>query len=381
MIYLDNAATTFPKAPGVAEAVLDCLTRYGANPGRGGHAMARTADAKLYECRELAAGLFNIKNPERVSFCQNTTAALNFAIWGVLASGGHVIISGMEHNSVLRPVAALAGRSGSDVSYSIAAPDKDGRVSPSEIEANLRADTKLICVTHASNLCGTVNNITGIGRLAREKNALFLVDAAQTAGSCPIDAEKSRADLLAFPGHKGLLGPMGAGGLYVREGIELTPLITGGTGSLSESSGQPSFMPDTLESGTAPLPALAGLAAGIKYINKRGIGDIEYHEKRLARALREKLSVIGGVKLLGGGEQTGAVSFVPGEIDVSAFATALDRDHRVACRAGLHCAILAHRSLKTEKSGAVRLSVGPFNTSRDIDFAASAVLKIMKNRK
>ena len=270
MIYLDNAATSWPKPPAVARAVREALTGAVGNPGRTSHRSAMEVASSVLECRENLAQLFGIANPLRICFTANTTDALNLAIHGTLLPGDHVICTSMEHNSVWRPLSALQERG---VELSIAEADPSGVVNAESVRRLLRHNTRLIAIIHASNVNGAIQPVAEIGRIARASGVPMLVDAAQSAGSLPIDVEAMSIDLLAFPGHKGLLGPQGTGGLYVREGVELRPLKQGGTGSESDSPHQPSFYPDRLESGTLNIPGIAGLNAAVRYLLETGVAQ------------------------------------------------------------------------------------------------------------
>lgn len=370
MIYLDNAATTFPKPPAVIRAVADCMENRGGNPGRGGHMLSRLCSESVFLCRENLAALIGCKNPERIIFTKNTTEALNTAIKGVLRSGDEVIISSMEHNSVLRSVVAMEKRG---VTVKIARADLSGRVSPEAYAALITPSTRLICVIHASNICGTVNPVEDICRMAREKGILTLVDCAQTGGVIPINAE--HFDMAAFAGHKGLYGPFGTGALYIRDGLELETLTEGGTGSMSESALMPSELPDRFEAGTLNACGIAGLNEGIKFVMREGI-----HEKEmlLTQRLTDNLKNISGLRILGE-SGVGVVGIAFSQKDCVEVATRLDSEYSIAARAGLHCSPMAHRTLGTFSSGMLRLSVGWFNTQKDVDTAAYAISRILSS--
>ncbi len=368
MIYLDNAATTFPKPGTVIGAVTDFLKNSGGNPGRGGHRLSRAAGETVYNCREALGELFNIDNPERIVFTKNATEALNIAIQGIAGYGDEILISAMEHNSVLRPAVA---READGVRLKIIPADKDGRITPEAVESMLSPRTKLVCVVHASNVTGTVNDIAAINELAHGCGAFTLFDAAQTAGLLPIDA--SDFDLLALPGHKGLYGPPGTGALYVREGISLRPMTYGGTGSLSESALMPRIFPDRLEAGTLNAPGIAGLLAGIKFVREQAPFEREH---LLAKKLAEKLSCLKSVEIIGD-NGVNVVAVKVRTMDCVDVAAKLDARYDIAARGGLHCAPLAHRSMGTIASGLLRLSTGAFTTEEDIDSAAAALEKIL----
>lgn len=374
MIYLDNAATSWPKPDAVCGAMVDCIKNYGANPGRSGHRMAMQASEKVYECRENLARLFGIGDPLRIAFTANATEAINLAVKGLLVAGDHVIITSMEHNAVVRPLKKLESRG---VELSVVRADSNGRVDLKDIENNIKPNTKLLLVTHASNVTGTVNDVQSIGRLAQEHKIIFMVDAAQTAGKYPVDVELMNVDLLAFPGHKGLLGPQGTGGLYIREGLMLDTLKEGGTGSISESLEQPDFLPDRYESGTLNTPGIVGLNEGVKYILKTGIDNIRMHEKQLEQQMMKGLGQIAGVRAYGSNNpELGVISITIDGRDCNEVCNELDEKYGIAARGGLHCAYLAHETIGTQNTGTIRFSIGPYNTTRDIDQALIAVKTI-----
>ena len=370
MIYLDNAATTLIKPRPVRKECLNCLKHYCANSGRSGHKASMKAGEKIFECRQNLAGLFNIDNPSRIVFTQNATMALNIAIKGIISPDSHFIISGMEHNSVLRPVAS------SGVQYSVAKPDETGLVSPAAVESLIKENTTLIAVTHASNIVGTINPICEIGRIAKKYNIAFLVDAAQTAGIVPIDVGECNISLLAFSGHKMLYGPTGTGGLYISPDINLKPLIEGGTGSVSESMYQPDFLPDRFESGTLNTLGIAGLNEGVKFVTDRTVDELQNYEKSLVTRLLDGLSGIRGIKVYGNDNRVGVVGFTLADRDSVEVANILDARYNIACRGGLHCAPIAHNSIGTASKGLVRFSVSCFTTKKDIDKAIHALNNI-----
>lgn len=376
MIYLDNAATSWPKPDSVHTAMIKHIKENGANPGRSGHRMAMRASEIVFECRENLARLFGIADPLRIVFTSNATEAINLAVKGLLAPGDHVLLSSMEHNAVARPLKKLETVG---VELSIVKTDPEGKVDSADIAGRIRRNTKLLIVTHASNVTGTVNDLAPLGRLAKEHNIAFMVDAAQTAGNMPIDVGGMHIDLLAFPGHKGLLGPQGTGGLYVGEGIILDTLKEGGTGSLSESLAQPDFLPDRYESGTLNTPGIAGLNEGIKFILSTGIGNIRNHEKQLARYMLEGLGAINKVKVYGSGDtehRIGVISIAIDKKDCHEVCAELDEKYDIAARSGLHCAYLAHETIGTQKKGTIRFSMGFFNTFEDIHKALAAIKAI-----
>ncbi|GAB6116477.1 aminotransferase class V-fold PLP-dependent enzyme [Thermoanaerobacter brockii subsp. lactiethylicus] len=372
MIYFDNAATSWPKPEEVYREVEKVLRNCG-NPGRGGHKMALESGRVIFEARQEICSIFNIKDPMRVVFTSNTTEALNIALKGILKEGDHVITSSMEHNSMIRPLMALKEKG---IEVTIVKANEEGKIDPEDIKEAITKKTKMIAITHASNVTGTIMPIEEIGNIAREMNLIFLVDAAQTVGVLPIDVEKQNIDLLAFPGHKGLYGPQGTGGLYVRKSIEILPLEEGGTGSKSESMYQPDLMPDKLESGTPNTPGIAGLKEGVKFVKSVGIKNIYQQEKRLTKILIEGLKEIKGVKIYGPQkveERVGVVSITLKDSDVGEISYILDRDFDIATRAGLHCAPLAHSTIGTLKTGTLRFGIGYFNTEEEVEKAIKAI--------
>lgn len=372
MIYLDNAATTLIKPYGVIKACNMWLEKYSANPGRGGHKLSINASDKVFECRELIAKLFNSENPGNIIFTLNTTMALNIAINGFLKKGMHVVISGMEHNSVYRPVA------NSGCEYTVAAPDNTGLVTVQSIKNAVKENTALIVITQASNVVGTINPIAEIGAFARSRGIAFLVDAAQSAGVLDIDVKRDNIDMLAFAGHKSLMGPTGTGGLYIAPHTNLTPIIYGGTGSVSESSFQPDFLPDKFESGTLNVVGIAGLAEGVKFIMKNTLSSIRAHEKELIDKLKNELLNMKNIRVYGNDNCVGITAFSAADTDSVSFCNRLD-NMDIAARGGMHCAPLVHKTLDTPK-GLVRLSVCCFNTSSHIDKAIDAIYKISNQK-
>jgi cysteine desulfurase family protein len=378
MIYFDNAATTFPKPPEVIEAVSDCLKNYCANPGRGGHKLSLQSGRVILEARELLAELYNSDSPDRIILTHNATEALNQALKGFLKEGTHVITTSMEHNSVMRPLKVLEQLG---VETTVVQCSKEGEIDIKDIEKAIRKETALIAVTHASNVVGTLMPIADIGSLAKNYNLEFLVDASQTAGVYDIDVNSMNISMLAFTGHKSLMGPQGTGGLYVREGLDLIPLKEGGTGSKSDSLYQPDILPDRLESGTHNTPGIAGLCAGIKYIKNVGMANIRRHEQELVQYFLDGLDSIEKVKIYGAqdiNKQAPVVSINIGDIGSSEVSYILDQTFDIATRSGLHCAPLTHMTLGTMEQGTVRFSFGYFNTKEEIDTAISAISQIAK---
>ena len=376
MIYLDNAATSWPKPEAVYEAVDRCLRYYGANPGRGGHRLSLQAGRVILETRELLASLFNVPDSSRLVFTANVTEALNLAVKGLLNRGDHVVLTSMEHNALCRPLWAMEEMG---VEQTVVRCSPQGRIEPLDLAAALRSNTRLVCVNHASNVVGTIQPIEVIGRITSGRGIALLVDCAQTAGVLPIDVQKCRIDLLAFTGHKGLMGPPGTGGLYIREGIELRPLKQGGTGTSSEMLLQPTAMPERYESGTPNTAGIAGLGAGVKFILEEGLERIRRHEQRLTAQLIEGLRGIKGVQLYGPLDerlQTAVVSFNLVGWEANEVSCRLDQEYDIATRAGLHCVPLAHQTIGTLDSGTVRVSPGYFSQQWDIEEFLRAVSEI-----
>jgi cysteine desulfurase family protein len=377
MIYLDNAATSWPKPEAVYEAADRTLRAQSGNPGRSGHRLSLAAGRAVEEARSLAAQLFGVSEPERIVFTSNATEALNLALHGLLRPGAHVITDTLEHNSVTRPLAALSAF-GAEVTKVPADPAQG--VDPNRVAAACRDNTALVVMTHISNVTGAENPIREIGALCRARGVPLLVDAAQSAGAAPLDVRTMQIDLLAFSGHKGLLGPPGTGGLYV--GVApLRPLKQGGTGSFSESDLQPEHLPDRYESGTLNIPGLAGLAAGISHIiSGGGVERIRAREALLANRLLTGLAPIPGLRLYGpppGPVRAGVVSFTLAGYDVTDVAFILDNSFAIAVRAGLHCAPDAHATLGTLLTGGtVRVSVGCFTTEEEVDRCVEAVASV-----
>ena len=376
-IYLDNAATSYPKPEGVFQA-MDAFARTSlANPGRSGHRMALGAERALLDCRLELNQLFNGKEPERWAFTLNCTDALNMAIKGVLAEGDHVITTNLEHNSVSRPLRSmeLAGR----ISLTRLSADVGGTIDPDAIRAAITPKTRLVAMTHASNVIGTVQPIADVGRITRERDVLLLIDAAQTAGVVPIDVQAMQVDLLAMPGHKSLMGPTGTGALYVAPRVKIGAWREGGTGGNSLSETQPGDFPHFLEGGTPNVLGIAGLTAGIRWVRQRGLADIHRHEVGLVERLWLRLDELGGYRVLGHRDHSrrvGTISFLSDSLSAPDLGGILDVEFDIAIRSGLHCAPFIHKAHDTVPDGAVRVSPGPFNTEADIDALASALAEV-----
>lgn len=377
MIYLDNAATSFPKPESVYQA-LDAFARQNlANPGRAGHKMALAAERALDDCRHLLNQLFHGEAPERFVFTLNCTDALNMAFKGVLHEGDHVITTDLEHNSVSRPLRAmeLAGR----IALTRLHADGGGTIDPDDVRKALTSKTRLIALTHASNVLGTIQPVAEIGRIARERDLLFLADAAQTAGAMPIDVQAMHIDLLAFPGHKSLMGPTGSGALYVGSRASLRAWREGGTGGDSSSETQPKEFPYYLEGGTPNVLGVAGLAAGVRWVQEQGVENIHAREVGLIERLWQRLDEMPGYQTFGhrdSARRVSTLSFRSEALPAAEIGGILDQAFDIAVRPGLHCAPYIHRSIGTFPEGAVRVSPGPFSTEADIDRLADALAEI-----
>ena len=376
MIYLDNAATSYPKPPQVLRAMTGVMEKFGANPGRSGHRLALQAARVVERCRESAAELLGVSSPERVIFTRCCTESLNLAIMGTLRPGDEAICSHGEHNAVMRVLARLVSRDG--VHVKVLQPDERGLLSPQTLQQAISPRTRLVILCHASNVTGVVQPIAALGEVCREKGVPLLVDAAQSAGTLEVTLDALNADMIALPGHKGLLGPHGTGLLALREGILPEPLILGGTGSMSESVLQPDLLPDRYESGTLNLPGIAGLLAGISFI-RRFRREIAEREQALTEKLRSEMANMPALRLLGASDapRVAVASAVPLRGDSGELADALSASG-VAVRAGLHCAPAIHAWLGTLQSGAVRFSPGPFTTLREIDDACALLQRLTR---
>ena len=383
MIYFDNAATSWPKPPGVVEAMVHFMEEVGANPGRAAHRQAVESGRIVYNAREAVCELFHAPDPLRLVWCKNVTEALNLALRGLLRPGDQVITSSMEHNSMMRPLRALE-RDG--VRVTVVGCSPQGVLDPADVEAAFGPNTRLVALNHASNVAGTLLPIAEVGALCRQHGLLLLVDAAQTGGACPLDMQADQIDLLGFTGHKSLGGPMGTGGLIVGERVnerQLEPLLHGGTGSRSEYEVQPDFLPDRCESGTLNVVGLAGLQAGVRWVLKQGVETIRAHEMALTRALLEGLQAIPGVTLYGPLDperQVAVVSFNIDGLSPAEVGLRLDDEYGILCRVGLHCAPAAHKTLGTFPTGTVRFGLGAFNTLQEVQAALDAVRQLAKER-
>ena len=382
-LYLDNAATTFPKPPAVARAVYDYILNSGANINRGCYGTAYDVEEQVLETRELLCGLFRAPNCRNVIFTKNVTESLNVLLKGLLRPGDHVITSSMEHNAVMRPLVQLEK---AGVSFTRVPCDSQGRLETDVLEGCLRPGTRLVVMTHASNVCGTILPVAAVGAFCRKHDLKFVVDCAQTAGALDIDMEAMHIDALAFTGHKGLLGPQGVGGFVVTDGLsrELEPLLSGGTGSLSHTEEVPDFLPDRFEPGTLNLPGILGLRQGLLFLKETGVAAVRAHERALARQFREGLRSLerdGLLRVLAGAdgiERVGVVSVQTLKRELSQAAFALDEDFGIQTRVGLHCAPAAHRTLGSFPTGSIRFSFGFFNTTADVDRALAALAEVCR---
>jgi len=377
MIYLDNAATSFPKPEGVYLA-MDRFARTSlANPGRAGHKMALAAEHALDDARHRLNRHFNGAGPDRFVFTLNGTDALNMAFKGLLNLGDHVVTTNLEHNSVSRPLVAMS--EAGIISLTRIDADGGGTVAPDAIRAAFTPKTRLVAITHASNVLGTVQPIGEIGAIVRERGAVFLVDAAQTAGVIPVDIQAQHIDLLAFPGHKSLLGPTGTGALYVSPRVNLRPWREGGTGGDSSTPTQPRDFPYFLEGGTPNVLGVVGLVAGLNYVEERGLAEIHRHEAELCERLRSGLSELPGFEVFGhtdASRRVGTLSFRCEALPAPEIGGILDQAFDIATRPGLHCAPYIHRSLGSFPDGLLRVSPGAFNSTADIDALLAALREI-----
>ncbi|UKS26015.1 aminotransferase class V-fold PLP-dependent enzyme [Paenibacillus sp. HWE-109] len=377
VMYFDQAASSWPKPPAVMTAMMNCMEEFAANPGRGSHQMAVKASRVLFETRKHTAKLFGVKNPNDISFALNTTHALNQAIKGFVKPGDHVICTNIEHNSVRRPLEYL--KATADVELTYIQNDQQGYIHLEELRKAFKPNTTLVVVSHSSNLLGTIMPVGEIGELCRSHGARLLIDAAQSAGILPIDVQSMNIDMLAFPGHKGLLGPQGTGGLYINPNLDLDPLLHGGTGSQSEAIQQPTVRPDRYEAGTQNTVGIAGLNEGVKFVLAETVEKIHEKEWRQTQMLMEGLLGIGGVTILGpslGQNKTGIVSFNIQDADSSEVAFILDQSFQIAVRSGYHCTPLAHEAAGTLAKGAVRASIGYFTTDEEVNALIQAVKEI-----
>jgi len=378
IIYFDNAATSFPKPEETLQAMQRCLREAGGSPGRSGHRLSIEAGRIIIDTREILAGLFGAPDPLSIVLTKNATEALNIAVFGLLRPGDHVITSGMEHNSLMRPLRFLETEG---LKLSVIPCSPDGELDPGDIVPAITGKTKAIFLIHASNVTGTIMPVAEVGRIAREHDLIFCVDAAQSAGALPIDVKAMNIDLLAFTGHKSLYGPQGTGGLYVRKGLDkaMAPLMHGGTGSRSEYEQQPDFMPDRYESGTLNTAGIAGLGAGAGFVAALGVEKVRAFEEMLTGLFLEGIGDIDGIEIFGPGQpslQVPIVSFRIRGNDPAATALEIDEQFNILCRPGLHCAPSAHKTIGSFPQGTVRFSFGYFNRSDEIRVAVEALRRL-----
>lgn len=379
-IYFDHSATSFPKPPEVIEAMQRALVEFSGSPGRAGHPFAIRASRTVFEAREQVAALLGVPSSERVIFTLNATHALNTAIKGVLHAGDHVIISGMEHNSILRPLRHMEQEG--LISLTVAACNRQGEVDLDGLEASFTPSTRLVVTLHGSNVCGSIFPIKKIAEICKRHKALYLVDAAQTAGFLPISLAADGVDMLAFSGHKCLMGPTGTGGLCIADPIEVASLVQGGSGSHSERGFHPDFFPDRLEAGTPNIPGIAGLLAGVRYVAQQGLEALQRKQGALCRTFLDGLAVIPEIRVYGpeaGRERLPVVSVNCEGMSSSELAYRLDHDYGIMTRPGLQCSPLAHHTLGTAPQGTVRFSFGHFNTQEEVEYALSCLRQIARS--
>ena len=375
MIYFDNAATTMRKPDCVIEAVTQAMCSLG-NSGRGVHSGALSASRIIYDTRVALAELFGAESPERIAFTANSTQALNIAIKGILRPGDHVITTALEHNSVLRPLYELEDQG---VQLTILPADAMGNICYEDFEKEIRSNTRAIVTTHGSNLTGNLLDIHRIGAIAQKHGLIYIVDASQTAGVFPIDVQKMRIDILCFTGHKGLLGPQGTGGIYVREGVDVRPLLSGGSGVQTYLRSHPPQMPTALEAGTLNGHGIAGLRAAVRYIRETGLDNIRQKEQELMWDFYTQVKEIPGIKIYGDfstQHRCAIVSLNVRDYDSGEVSDALSAHYGIATRPGAHCAPLMHKALGTVEQGAVRFSFSHYNTKEEIKIAVSALREL-----
>ena len=382
-IYLDNASTSFPKAPTVATAMSDYITNRGININRGSYALAYDVEDIIYTTRQRLNTLFNGHDPSHVIFTQNVTMSLNMVIKGLLKAGDHVLVSSMEHNAVMRPLTQLLDKG---ITFDTIPCDSTGSIQMESIEPLIRPNTVALIINHASNVCGTIQPLESIGPICKAHNLQFIVDTAQTAGVIPIDVKACHIDALCFTGHKGLLGPQGIGGIILTKEMAqtLVPLIAGGTGSFSHLETMPTHMPDAFEAGTLNLPGIIGLNEGLSYIESQRMENIHNHELALTQAFLEGLQSIDVVNIVGKQDiqdRTAVVSITIDSMDPASIAYELESTYHIMTRVGLHCAPRAHQTLGTYPEGTVRFSFGYANTHKDVESALSALNTIVKSSK
>jgi cysteine desulfurase family protein len=377
-IYLDNSATSWPKPPSVIDAISNYLNNYGGSPGRSGHHFTLKAATEVFETRELLASLFNAPSSDRVIFTANATQAINTAIFGLLKHGDHVIISHMEHNSVVRPLRHL--EQNGIIELTIVDCDKEGFINIETLKNSFKSNTKLVVTIHGSNVTGTIQPIRQIGEICKSKNVLYMVDASQSAGILPIDMQNDNIDILAFTGHKELYGPSGIGGLCIKNDLQIESLLHGGTGSKSESESHPRFYPDRLEAGTLNTAGIVGLKAGIQYILDHGMNNILEKQIQLTESFLSGIRDLDDVIIYGPNENKERLPIVSLNIKYkmpSDVAFTLDKEFGIMTRAGLHCSPLAHKTIGTFPHGTVRFSMGSFTTQEEIDYTIDKIKQLL----
>lgn len=383
-VYLDNAATSYPKPECVHNEMINYLINVGGNPGRGASSLSLQGNKIVFQCRNLLCDLFKFNDPKNVIFTSNITMSLNMLLQGVLKKGDHVITSSMDHNSTLRTLSALEEKG--IIELDIIKCSIEGALDPTEVESKLKSNTKVICLSHASNLVGTIQPLKQIGEICKKNNVFFIIDSAQTAGVLDLDFNELNCSALAFTGHKGLMGPQGIGGFIISDEMNecCSPLIYGGTGSISSDIHQPEFLPDKFESGTINTPGIAGLKAGVNFILTEGIKAIKEHEDNLINIFIEGLLNIPTISIYGSRDilsRTSTISINSSLIDNSELGFLLDRNYNITTRTGLHCAPLAHKTIGTYPNGTLRFSFGYFNDEKDVNYSLYALNEIIKNIK
>ncbi|MGL4731461.1 MAG: aminotransferase class V-fold PLP-dependent enzyme [Clostridium sp.] len=380
-VYLDNGASSFPKAPQVGESVLNYINNIGCNVNRGSYSTALSAENTVFETREMICDLFNFDKCENVVFTPSITYSLNMVLKGLLKPNDNIIVSSMEHNAVMRPLSSLKNN---NITTTVVSCDSLGYLNPLNVEAAIKNNTKAVVLTHASNVCGSILPLKEVGEICKKHNLIFIVDSAQTAGILDIDMKLLNIDILCFTGHKGLLGPQGTGGFLIKDSIvpKLDSLIEGGTGSLSELEVQPSYMPDKFESGTPNIPGIFGLNASIKYLNKHGLNEIHKKEMELTKLFIDEILNINEDLLVGSKNilnRTAVVSLDFKELDNGIVCHNLNKHYGISTRSGLHCAPSAHKTLNTFPNGTIRFSFGHFNTENEIKYTIDAINKVLKD--
>lgn len=382
-VYLDNGSTSYPKAPGVGKAVCDFIENVGTNVNRGGYQAAYAAEDVIIETREKLCKLFHFDKIKNVIFTPSITYSLNYIIKGFLRPGDHVLVSAMEHNAVMRPLNQMVDQG---VSFDRIPCDREGKMQVDTIEGMIRPNTKAIIMLHASNVSGTLMPLEAVGEICQKHGLVFVVDAAQTAGSFPIDMKRQHIDVLAFTGHKSLLGPQGIGGFLVSDEVasQMIPLVSGGTGSISDQEIQPDFLPDKFESGTQNIPGIYGLHAALSYLEQTGIETIHAHEMALCKDFIDKVDALGNPKIHLAGTRDLSMRGPVVSLDFEGYDNAeisfrLDNEYGISTRCGMHCAPNAHKTLGTYPQGTVRFAFGYANTTEDVDWAVKAICEILQN--